>query len=405
MGHDPCADVHRQAADLVARGLHFAGVQPGPDADAQWLHCPRHGHGATDGARRAIECGKKAVSRCVDQHAAVLGEQGTADGMKLLQGLAPPLVAQTGRHVGRPHDVGEQHRGQPATGMLPGPFSDPVGDRKPAQRVDHVVGVTRIQHVVDPWQFQVDGIGHMVRQVAPIADTNHHISTPLDDQGRAADLRQHRAHVELVIGRDQLAHCAGRRRLPLKTGHPFAVVGVVSPAGRETTHRQGRAPAFPDRSQDPFQRRHVRVVGCLGETGHRAIQDQALDQRRIGCGEQASHGPTLGLREQDGPLRINCLHHGTYIVHAPLQGGYTFETVGHALAEFVEQDDPKVLAQAPHDRHVTVVAPAFLQVRHDAGNHHQILRTTAEHLERDAQPLGFGVTGFWRYKVAVHHQL
>src|SRR5687768_12266551 len=70
-GHDPSRQGACDPADVVAAQLHLAGVQPGPDLDAE----PPPDFladlaGAADRARRAVERREDAVSRRLDAPAA-----------------------------------------------------------------------------------------------------------------------------------------------------------------------------------------------------------------------------------------------------------------------------------------------------------------------------------------------
>ena len=60
------ADVHGDAADVVAADLALAGVQPGADFNAQRLYGIANCHGAADCSLRTVERREEAVSRCVD---------------------------------------------------------------------------------------------------------------------------------------------------------------------------------------------------------------------------------------------------------------------------------------------------------------------------------------------------
>jgi len=58
--------MHRDAADLRSRHLAFADVKTSAYLEAELANPIADGAGAADGARRAIEDGKKAVARHVD---------------------------------------------------------------------------------------------------------------------------------------------------------------------------------------------------------------------------------------------------------------------------------------------------------------------------------------------------
>ena len=122
-GEQASRDVDGDAADLLAGRLHLARVQAGADPQPEPVD-GRHGGGrAAHPVGRGLEGREEAVARGVDLPAAV-PLQLAPDGLVVPahQG-APPTVAQLGRHVRGPHDVGEQHRpqlpGRPGAGRHP----------------------------------------------------------------------------------------------------------------------------------------------------------------------------------------------------------------------------------------------------------------------------------------------
>ena len=93
---DARADVHADAADVVAADLAFAGVQPGAHFDAECLHGVADRHGAADRALRAVEHGQEAVSRGVHLAAAEAREFRPDDGVVRVEQRMPVTVADLG---------------------------------------------------------------------------------------------------------------------------------------------------------------------------------------------------------------------------------------------------------------------------------------------------------------------
>ena len=123
----------------------------------------------------------------------------------------------------------------------------------------------------------------------------------------------------------------------------------------------------------------------------------------IGGGEQGAHRAALGDRRRaPRARRTRGLHHRAHVVHALLQRRHALEAVGHALAALVEADHAEALRQAPQHARVVVVLPVRLEVRDDAGDEHQVLRTAAEHLVGDAQAVALGVAGFGDRQLGAH---
>src|SRR5689334_22001724 len=103
---DARADVHGDAAVLVAHHFAFAGVRAGANLEAELAHLLRHRAGAAHGARRAVEGGEEAVARGVDLAAAKPCELAAHEPVVVLQELAPAAVAERARLLRGTHDIG-----------------------------------------------------------------------------------------------------------------------------------------------------------------------------------------------------------------------------------------------------------------------------------------------------------
>src|SRR5436309_1297215 len=73
-GHDPCRLVDRDAADVIADGLHLAGVDAGPDPKPQGAAARPNIQGESDGPRRTIERGQEAIASRLDLAPAMLAD-------------------------------------------------------------------------------------------------------------------------------------------------------------------------------------------------------------------------------------------------------------------------------------------------------------------------------------------
>ena len=72
---DPVGDLHGGPGDVVADQVHLAGVDPGPDLDAEGGRVVEDGGRAADRLAGGVEGGQEAVRGGLDQAAAVVPDQ------------------------------------------------------------------------------------------------------------------------------------------------------------------------------------------------------------------------------------------------------------------------------------------------------------------------------------------
>ena len=117
------ADVHREPADLLAHALALPRVQTGPDCDA---HAP---HRVDDRLRTyqrlcgSVERCEQTVPGCVDLLTAVPLQLAPSDAVVGVQDPAPRSISHRRGEICRPHDVGEQDRGDEPFGDCGTPHS------------------------------------------------------------------------------------------------------------------------------------------------------------------------------------------------------------------------------------------------------------------------------------------
>jgi hypothetical protein len=99
--------VHRDADQLAADFLTFARVNPCPDVQADPAQVLADRHRAPDGAGCAVEGDEEAVTSGVNLAAAKAADLVTDDRVVFGQQLAPAVVAELSRPLGRADDVGE----------------------------------------------------------------------------------------------------------------------------------------------------------------------------------------------------------------------------------------------------------------------------------------------------------
>ncbi len=100
----------REPADVVADPLDLARVQAGPDLETERPDAVHDRERTPNGASRPLERGEEAVTRGGDLAPAVASELLAHDRVVGLEEVAPGLVAEGRRPLGRLDDVGEEDR-------------------------------------------------------------------------------------------------------------------------------------------------------------------------------------------------------------------------------------------------------------------------------------------------------
>jgi hypothetical protein len=96
--------MHGDAADVVAHPFALAGVQPGPDVEAEAADSSADGLGAADGTGRAVKDRQEPIPSGVDLAAVEAADHGVVG----LQQVTPAPVTRGRCLLGGPHDIGEQ---------------------------------------------------------------------------------------------------------------------------------------------------------------------------------------------------------------------------------------------------------------------------------------------------------
>ena len=111
-GTDPRTDVHRQPAPVVAPSLALARVDADPDPKAPCGQRRRQFQSELTRPSRCVEDREHPVARMFGASAAVLIEEDIDDFVVDAELLAPARITLSAEHLGRTHDVGEQHGGE-----------------------------------------------------------------------------------------------------------------------------------------------------------------------------------------------------------------------------------------------------------------------------------------------------
>src|ERR1700722_1241642 len=99
----------RNAPDVAAAQLYFAGMQTGAHWQSNLVRGTAERERAPDRAARAIKGGEHTIARRLHQHAAVTLDCLTRDRVVLIQAAPPTLIAQLGGLPSRVNDVGEHY--------------------------------------------------------------------------------------------------------------------------------------------------------------------------------------------------------------------------------------------------------------------------------------------------------
>lgn len=130
---DPGGHMHRNAAHIVGADFDLPGVKAGADFDPQRPNRGDQRQRAMDGASRPVEGGKKSIAERLDLGAPEARQLAAEYRMMGVEQLAPTLVADGLRALGRIDNVGEENRRQGALAANRGlhtgeKFGDLVGD-------------------------------------------------------------------------------------------------------------------------------------------------------------------------------------------------------------------------------------------------------------------------------------
>ena len=106
-GHHPGCDVHCDPAHTALAQFDLAGVQPGPDLQADAGQLLPDGSCAADRPAWAIEGGQDAVASGLDESALELLDHAAGELVVHGQDLAPAPVAKLSGPIGGADDVGE----------------------------------------------------------------------------------------------------------------------------------------------------------------------------------------------------------------------------------------------------------------------------------------------------------
>ncbi|OBF85362.1 hypothetical protein A5791_02310 [Mycobacterium sp. 852002-51163_SCH5372311] len=186
--------MHPDPAQVLAADLALTGVQPGAHLQTQGLHRIANRHRTADRALRAVEYRQKPVTGGVDLATPKPGQLCAHYRIMRIEQRMPLPVTQLRGASRRIHNVGEQHRSQhPIVGHVGLMTCEKLGDllKGRTPRLHEVIHVA-------PWQLNVFGAGYLIGDVLAHRARDEHIIDVLEHEGRRADCREDRPHVQLA---------------------------------------------------------------------------------------------------------------------------------------------------------------------------------------------------------------
>jgi hypothetical protein len=151
-----------------------------------------HGAGAPDGPGRPVEGGEEAVAGCVDLGAAEPVQQPADPRVMLIEQVPPAPVAELAGCLGRPDEVGEQHRGQ-------APVEIRCSLHASQELLDHIqqgFSVTDICPIVAARKLGTPGIRDQLRRRPHRRQVEQPVPDAVHDQRPGLDGRQDRPQIE-----------------------------------------------------------------------------------------------------------------------------------------------------------------------------------------------------------------
>jgi hypothetical protein len=114
----------------------------------------------------------------------------------------------------------------------------------------------------------------------------------------------------------------------------------------------------------------------------------------MGCGKQRRERSAFGHAHDGSPLDARGIHDSPCVVHPLVEIGQLAQTVGEASASLVEHDNPRPPRQMIEPGGLIRGVPHVFDVRNEARDDDEVLRTVSEHLIGNVDVATLGVTNF-----------
>ena len=280
--------MHRDARDPGLHDVELAGVQTGPDLDAELMHALDDREGAADGASRPVEDGEKPVATSIDLAAAESRQLCSDQPVVIAYQSSPARIAEGDCPARRLHHVGEQHGCEDAVGL--GYMAR--ASQELADLVGHRLGITDPDQVVAPVELHEARVWDPLGEVAAAPDVDSPVACAMQDQCRRADDGQDLANVDLQCHLQHSPGCgrAGAEAQELRPPPLEAFVVDVARGPRLDVDRS--APVALHRVEAGavlLQRGRPWVVSRSDALGVGPIENKSGDPLGIGRREEHAH--------------------------------------------------------------------------------------------------------------------
>jgi hypothetical protein len=270
---------------------------------------------------------------------------------------------------GRVDDIREQHRRERPVDRMAGlppsqEFLDFVHDAVDAAD-ERVVLIAR--------ELDEASTRDVLGQVAAALDRGDHVVAAMQNQRRGRDRRERGAHVDLSVPPHQLARRTRGCGEPLEAREPAVKVFVLAQGWRDDRCIVTAPPGALEVLVHELQRGPRKPVR---PARGRPVDDQRLDQFRVGGREERGQRPSFRRPQQRRPAGSNRLHHGADVVHALLGRRRTPDAIRKPGATLVEHHHPGERRQALERAGEGRQLPVMLDLVPEGAQQHQIEAAT-----------------------------
>src|SRR5437016_5450939 len=261
----------------------------------------------------------------------------------------------------------------------------------------HLLCITEPQTVIDVRQLDVFRTRKMLCEVARVSDLDPSVTGAMQDEDGQVEHRQLVTHVHRGVHAHYISGHRRARRHAQISGKPGPVPLVVAWNRRSSPPFTG-GPGSAHARQEGLQLRRFQAPGVVG-AGQAACPGAVEDQRAgplgVRPGKEQAEGSAFRHSEDRGRARVGGIHYGADVVHPLFHAWNCRYRIGEACASLVEEDEARERGEAGKKPRVAWLFPRDLHVRDEAGHHHQVDRTVADDLMRDADLPALGIPRLW----------
>src|SRR6266536_2785276 len=229
---DTLADVHRDAADVIASNLDFARMQADP-------HLEMYGRGriadrarTTDRACRSVERGEETIPDHLHFAATESCQLMTDGGIVCIEELCPPAITERRGQFGGAHHISEHDGRENAVGL--GWYAN-AGEELP-NLLDDGIGVASPRKVVLTWKIDVAGVWDLFGHPTSRPPIDHTVPVSVEHQRRHAQGRQHATYIDVEEHAKERSQAIGADAGAAVTAQPLLGSGIIGEGGSPDLH-------------------------------------------------------------------------------------------------------------------------------------------------------------------------